>query len=141
MIIWLSLGQCAGITFFAELIVSILYGSAYAPTVGTLRLVVWYTTFSYLGAVRNIWILAEGKQKYLWIINLSGAGANVILNALMIPVWGINGAALASLITQIFTNVIISFLLKPIRPNAMLMLRGLNLRQLLPFITKRDSEL
>lgn len=141
VIIWLSLVQCAGITFFAELIVSILYGSAYAPTVGTLRLVVWYTTFSYLGAVRNIWILAEGKQKYLWIINLSGAGANVILNALMIPVWGINGAALASLITQIFTNVIISFLLKPIRPNAMLMLRGLNLRQLLPFITKRDSEL
>ncbi|MBQ8621380.1 MAG: flippase [Oscillospiraceae bacterium] len=141
VIIWLSLVQCAGITFFAELIVSILYGSAYAPTVGTLRLVVWYTTFSYLGAVRNIWILAEGKQKYLWIINLSGAGANVILNALMIPVWGINGAALASLITQIFTNVIISFLLKPIRPNAMLMLRGLDLRQLLPFITKRDSEL
>ena len=141
VIIWLSLVQCAGITFFAELIVSILYGSAYAPTVGTLRLVVWYTTFSYLGAVRNIWILAEGKQKYLWIINQSGAGANVILNALMIPVWGINGAALASLITQIFTNVIISFLLKPIRPNAMLMLRGLDLRQLLPFITKRDSEL
>ena len=141
VIIWLSLVQCAGITFFAELIVSILYGSAYAPTVGTLRLVVWYTTFSYLGAVRNIWILAEGKQKYLWIINLSGAGANVILNALMIPVWGINGAALASLITQIFTNVIISFLLKPIRRSFTLMLRGLDLRQLLPFITKRDSEL
>ena len=75
----------------------------------------WYTTFSYLGSVRNIWILAEGKQRYLWIINLSGALTNVVLNAVLIPVWGINGAAFASLVTQFFTNVVTGFIIKPIR--------------------------
>lgn len=126
VVIYLSLVQCVGISVFAELIVKILYGSEYAPAVGALRLVVWYTTFSYLGAIRDIWILAEGKQRYIWKINIIGASANVILNSLLIPMMGINGAALASLITQIFTNVILGFLLKPIRHQNRLMLRGLN---------------
>ena len=126
LIIYLSLLQCVAITVFSELIIYILYGSEYMEAANVLRLVVWYTTFSYIGSVRNIWILAEGKQKYLSVINLSGAGANVLLNYLLIPSMGIHGAALASLITQIFTNVIISYLIKPIRHNNTLMLKGLN---------------
>ena len=126
LIIYLSLLQCIVITVFSELIIYILYGSEYMEAANVLRLVVWYTTFSYIGSVRNIWILAEGKQKYLSVINLSGAGANVLLNYLLIPSMGIHGAALASLITQIFTNVFISYLIKPIRHNNTLMLKGLN---------------
>lgn len=131
LIIYLSLLQCIVITVFSELIIYILYGSEYMEAANVLRLVVWYTTFSYIGSVRNIWILAEGKQKYLSVINLSGAGANVLLNYLLIPSMGIHGAALASLITQIFTNVIISYLIKPIRHNNTLMLKGLNSKLLM----------
>ncbi len=126
IIIYLSLLQSVFITVFAGLMIRILYGVDYAPSVSALRLIVWYTTFSYVGSVRNIWILAEGKQKYLWVINLTGAAANVVLNYFLIPVMGIMGAALASLITQIFTNVIIGFILKPIRYNNRLMLKALN---------------
>ncbi len=126
IIIYLSLLQSVVITVFSKLIIHILYGSAYDPSINALRLIVWYTTFSYLGSVRNIWILAEDKQKYLWIINLSGAAANVLLNYFLIPVMGIMGAALASLVTQIFTNVIIGFIIKPIRYNNTLMFRALN---------------
>ena len=41
------------------------------------------------------------------------------------------GAAIASLITQFFTNVIIGFVFKPIRENNRLMLKGLDPRVLL----------
>lgn len=126
IIIYLSLLQSVFITVFAGLIIRILYGVDYAPSVSALRLIVWYTTFSYVGSVRNIWILAESKQKYLWVINLTGAAANVVLNYFLIPVMGILGAALASLITQIFTNVIIGFIIKPIRYNNRLMIKALN---------------
>ena len=118
--------QCVFISLFSGIIIRILYGAAFGEAVNALRIVVWYTTFSYLGAVRSIWILAENKQKYLWGINLSGAVANILLNAVLIPVLGICGAALASLITQIFTNVIIGFILRPIRHTNTLMLRSLN---------------
>lgn len=134
IIIYASLLQSIIISIFSGLIIHILYGEAYAPAVSVLRLVVWYTTFSYLGAVRNIWILAEGKQKYLWIINLSGAITNVILNYILIPIMGIMGAALASLITQIFTNVVLGFIIKPIRYNNSLMLYALDVRLLIQFV-------
>ena len=126
IIIYLSLLQSVVVTAFSGLIIRILYGADYAQSVNALRLIVWYTTFSYVGSVRNIWILAESKQKYLWVINLTGAAANVVLNYFLIPVMGIMGAALASLITQIFTNVIIGFIIKPIRYNNLLMMKALN---------------
>lgn len=128
VIIILALLQSCVITVFAKIIVNILYGAEYQCSIEALRIIVWYTTFSYLGAVRDIWILAENKQNYLWVINLSGATANVILNAVLIPIYGVNGAALASLVTQIFTNVIMGWIIRPIRPNNRLMLQSLNMR-------------
>lgn len=129
IITYLSLLQSLGITVLAKPIIIILYGEAYAPAIMALRVIVWYTTFSYFGSVRNIWILAESKQKYLWIINLSGAIMNILLNLIFIPIWGIVGAAAASLVTQIFTNVVVGFIIKPIRHNNLLMWQGLDVRR------------
>ena len=126
IVIYLSLLQSLLITLLSGLIVRILYGSDYAAAVPALRIVAWYTTFSYIGSVRNIWILAEGKQKYLLFINMFGAVANVALNFLLIGKFGINGAAFASLITQIFTNVVIGFIFKDIRQNNYIMLKSLS---------------
>ena len=128
VIILLALLQSAVIAVLAKPIIWILYGAKYGASVDALRIIVWFSTFSYLGAVRDIWILAEKKQKYLWMINLSGATANVILNAILIPIYGVNGAAAASLITQIFTNVIMGWILRPIRPSNRLMFQSLNLK-------------
>ena len=126
IIIYMALCQSIVITSCAKPIVSILYGEAYLDAVPALQIVVWYTAFSYLGSARNIWILAENKQNYLWMINLSGALMNVLLNFLSIPKWGIVGAAAASLITQIFTNFFVSYIIRPISYNNMLILRSLN---------------
>lgn len=126
IIIYLSLTQSTVMTVLAPIIIRILYGTQYSASVSALQIVVWYTTFSYLGAARNIWILAEEKQKYLWEINLFGALANILLNALLIPIIGINGAALASLITQFLTNIVTGYIFSPIRGVNSILLRGLN---------------
>ena len=130
VIIYLSLLQSVMMTLLARMIVLILYGSAYSPSINALRIVVWYTTFSYMGSVRNIWILANDLQRYLWKINMAGALANVLLNALLIPCFGINGAAAASLMTQFFTNVIVGYIIQPIRDNNRLMLESLRPKHL-----------
>ena len=57
---------------------------------------------------------------------MSGALANVAINIALIPVIGINGAAIASLTTQFFTNVIVGYIIKDIRPNNAIMVRSLN---------------
>lgn len=136
VVIYLSLAQSVVMTALAGVIIRILYGAAYDPSAGALRIVVWYTTFSYLGSVRNIWILANNKQRYLWIINLIGALANVLLNAILIPLIGIYGAATASLVTQFFTNVIVEYLIRPITPNNRIMLNSLHPKYLLEAFKK-----
>lgn len=126
IVIYLSLAQCVVITVLARPIVGLTYGAEYSPAIPILRICSWYTAFSCLGVVRNIWVLAENKQQYLWIINLTGAIVNVVLNALLIPKFEGIGAAVASLISQFSMNVLMGFLLKPIRHNNRLMIRGCN---------------
>ena len=128
LIFYLSLLQSVGFCFLARPIVGLLYGSAYRQAVPVLQILIWNTAFSYMGVLRNIWILAEKQQHLLWIINLSGVVLNVLLNALAIPFWGAWGAALASVLTQLFTNFLLGFLLKPLRPNNRLLLAGFDPR-------------
>lgn len=122
----LSLAQSIGMTLLAQPIVYVLYGAEYSRAAVILAVAVWYVTFGHYGSVRNIWILAESKQKYLTRINVIGAVANIVLNFCLIPIWGAIGAAVASVITQFFTNVIIGFIFKPIQRNNYLMVKGLN---------------
>lgn len=129
-----SLAQSVGMTVLAKPLVFLLYGADYSKTAGILAVAVWYNTFGHYGSVRNIWILAEGKQKYLTGINVAGALANVVLNFVLIPICGAVGAAIASVITQFFTNVIIGFIFKPIRRNNYLMIKGLNPRVLFELV-------
>ena len=107
-------------------VVDILYVAQYTASIPVLQVLIWYTTFSYIGATRDVWILAHNKQNLLWIVNLSGAVINVIVNYLLIPIWGAIGAAAASLLSQFFTNVIMGYVIAPLRPNNKLMLESLN---------------
>lgn len=127
IVVYLSLIQCVVIVFLSGIIINITYGEEFIDAVPVLRILVWQTAFSYLGIVRDIWLLAEGKQKYLWSINLCGAVLNVILNLVFIPIIGIEGAAFASLLTQALVNVGIGFIFKPIKGNNKLLIQGLNI--------------
>lgn len=122
----LSLAQSVFMTVLAKPIVMILFGEEYAGAAVILAVAVWSVLFSEYGTVRNVWILAEEKQKHLVSINVAGALVNVVLNAALIPLWGAIGAAVATVITQFFTNVGIGFFFKPIRRNNYLILKSLN---------------
>lgn len=122
----ISLVQSVGMTLLAKPLVYLLFGVEYSGSAGILAVATWCVMFGYYGCVRNIWILAEEKQKHLTTINICGALANVVLNFYLIPLFGAIGAAIASVVTEFFTNVIIGFIFKPIRRNNYLMLRALN---------------
>ena len=113
------------ITVFAKIIVKMLYGNAYLPTVNPLRIITWYTAFSYLGLARNAWIVCKNKQKYLTPVYASAALANVVLNLIFIPLYGASGAAVASLIAQILTTLVIPFMIPALKENSKLMIEAI----------------
>lgn len=125
IVFYVSIVVSALFCIFGELVVWILYGDAYKSAVAPLRVITWFTAFSYLGVARNAWIVCEDKQKYLKYIYISSALLNVVLNFVFIPVWGATGAAVASLVTQVVTTLVVPFFIKDIRRNSILMIEAI----------------
>ena len=115
-------------TVFGPFVIKLLYGEAYLPAIAPLRIVTWYCAFSYLGVARNAWIVSENKQKYLKYMYSSAAVINIVLNYLLIPKFASSGAAAASLITQVFTSMILPLIFKDMRKNVKLMVDAILLR-------------
>jgi O-antigen/teichoic acid export membrane protein len=67
-------------------------------------------------SVGSVWyiVLMTGHQKIRLISILASAIINIVLNYLLIPTMGIDGAALASMVSTIFINIIGFFVVKHI---------------------------
>ena len=126
IITYLAILQGIAFSVLTKWIVYILYGVEFMEAVPVLRILAWQVPFSFMGKIRNVWILAEEKQNCLWKINLLGALLNVAINYLLIPIWGAGGAAAASLLTQIFTNYLLGFVYLPIKHNGILLMKGIS---------------
>lgn len=130
IVFYVACGVSVLFLLLGEPVVEILYGKAYLPAAGVLKMVTWYTAFSFLGVARNAWIVSEGCQRYLKYMYGVAAVLNVALNCLLIPLWGAVGAAAASLITQIATSILLPLCFRPMRPNAKMMIDAICLRGL-----------
>lgn len=132
IVFYIAAAVSAIICLLARPIIVLLYGSSYLPAVQPLRVIIWYTAFSYLGVARDIWIVCQNLQRYLKYLYISAAIINIALNVVLIPLWNASGAAAASLITQLSTVLLLPALIRPLRPNAKLMLDAILLRGALP---------
>ncbi len=112
------LGLLVGLAvqLFGGLAVAILYGKEYMSAVPVLKLLIWSTTFAMIGVARNIWSVAEDKNKYSKNYTICGGIFNLIFNALTIPAWGIFGAAVSTLGAQIVVALVSPLLWKDTRP-------------------------
>jgi len=125
IVFYVSIFVSLGYLVFGQFLVNLFYGEAYLPAVNVLKIITFYTSFSYLGVARNVWIVSEGKQKYLKYMYLCAAVSNIVLNAFLIPSFGVSGAAMASLITQMLTSIGLPMCFKEMRPNGKLMLEAI----------------
>ena len=114
-IIWLSIAAGVFFSVFSNLIIRIIYGSDYLAAVPVLMILIWSRLFSLIGTTRTIWMICEDQAKYVkWFIGL-GALINVVLNFIMIPVIGAQGAAIATLITEFVSSFLIVAFVKDTR--------------------------
>lgn len=131
LVIYGALAYGSVLFFGSKLIVALLYGKEYEASIPVLRILAWQTGISFAGSVRNIWLLAEEKQGYLWKINMIGAMLNIILNLVLIPGHGAEGAAIATVISQGITNLLLCGLFKPLRSHIKILVQGLNPKHVL----------
>lgn len=112
----LSFAIALTISIISSPIIKILYGQSYDDASMVLSIQIWASIFVFSGVTSSRWFLIENLQKYSFYRTLAGAIINVILNYYLIPRYGINGAAWATLISQAVASVLFNALNKKTRP-------------------------
>lgn len=130
IILWIMNVYALILFVFGRIAILVLYGNDYMPALPTLKVLIWSYGLSYVGTLRNIWLICEGKRKYATIFSVIGATLNIILNYFMIAQWGIVGAAIATVITQGVTTFVAPFIFKDTRRFSVLLIEGLCLRNI-----------
>lgn len=127
LLVWLAIGVAATFTFYSHVIILALYGPRYAAAAEVLSIHTWAGVLVSLGVCGGIWITNEGVLKYSMYQTVAGAAVNIILNLVLIPRFGIIGAAVASCAGQFASVMLIIAVLPRTRR-----LSGLQLASLIP---------
>ena len=128
MMVWGSLLVAIPTSFLADWFIQVLYGAIFQEAAVVLKIYIWTFVFVSLGVASSHWLVAENLEKYALLRSLLGAIINITLNWYMIPIYGITGAAYATLITQLFVSYLFFGLSKHTRNSFMLSTRALSFR-------------
>lgn len=127
--IWfLNVCWSLAISLFSYWVVLLLYGAEYMGARKALIIVVWYSGISSLGSLTQVYLATENKNKYINYFALAGLVTDVALNALLIPHFGITGAAVATLATYCVIHIVMPLVIKDTREAAVLILQGMIFR-------------
>lgn len=138
ILFYICVGYGLFITIFSKQVILLLYGEKYLSSATALSIMVWYTTFTYFGTANQIYFVAEEKEKWVPIIALIGTVLNIFMDYLLIPTFGINGAAFATLITQFGSNFLLLLLVKDFRPLISDIIGGILVRDVISFKKEKN---
>ena len=105
-----------GFTILPSVLISILYGNDYLEATNALIILGWVGLFANIGTARSIWLVAKNLHPYSKYFTLMGAALNVLMNGLLIPIYGICGAAIATVMSQVCVQFVFPLFFRETRP-------------------------
>jgi O-antigen/teichoic acid export membrane protein len=124
VLIWTALGVAIPMTFFANNVIVLLYGSKYAGAGAVLAIHIWTAVFIFYSFGKSIFIQCENMQLYSFVTTALSAAVNVVLNILWISKYGVIGSALATLCAQITGALILPSVTQKDRINVKLFFKA-----------------
>lgn len=112
------------IYFFAEDLITLLYGLQYQSAGYLLSLFALRLFFSNMGVGKSVFIVNESLFKYSLVTVIIGAITNITLNYLLIPRYAAVGSVLASMISFTVSIFIVDLFFQKTRENQWLMFKG-----------------
>ena len=128
---WAAITIAVAMTFLSGWVVDLLYGSQYDQAGGVLMIHTWAGIFVFLGVVSGKWFLTENLQILAFWRVFSGMIMNILLNILLIPKYGIQGAAVATLLSYFTAALLFDLFTTKTRKVFFMKLNSLNLKRIL----------
>lgn len=92
---------------FAEQIISLIYGKAeYGPAIPILKFFAVIVFIRFFAETFGLMLTTSNRQKSRMIIVLVATIINLVMNLILIPIYGIKGAAVTSLVTNLFVAIL-----------------------------------
>ena len=104
-------------------IINLLFGSQFTEAANVVRIYAWAGIAVSIGTVASYYLLNENYVKLSLFSSIVGMASNVLLNIVFIPIYGISGAALATLISYALVPASLVFF-KETRPQLILIARA-----------------
>ena len=117
------------ITIFSKHIIGLLYGEEYIDASLVLSIYMWSGIFIGLALARNTYLITTDRVKLDMNFNIIGAVFNIGLNIWLIPMLGLNGAAIATLISYCIYGFLSTFIFKSVRHIAFMQIKSLFLKK------------
>jgi O-antigen/teichoic acid export membrane protein len=111
LLTWLAIGIAVPVTIFSSQIIQLLFGSEFSSASPVLTIYIWAGVAVFLGVASSQYLINENLTKLSFNRNLMGMLLNVILNLILIPNYGIIGAAIATVIS--YSSIIFMLSLHP----------------------------
>ncbi|MCC6177942.1 MAG: flippase [Chloroflexi bacterium] len=85
----------------ADQIIDLLFGASYAPAAPALAILIWVVPLMFTSELLGYVVVVGGAEGRVARAVMASTGLNVALNLLLIPQFGLIGAALMTLITEL----------------------------------------
>lgn len=107
IIAFIAIPAATGLFLLAPEAIELLFGDMFMPAARTLRIFsILIIVYAFGNLMCYQMMICSGNEKKHVVVLACAAGMNVILNALFIPKFQHDGAAIASVITELLINII-----------------------------------
>jgi PST family polysaccharide transporter len=137
LMVWMSVAIALPMTFLSTFIVIALCGSAYAEAGPILAIHIWASVFVFLGVASSQWFVAENRQILSFQRTILGAFINIALNYILIPSFGVLGAAYSTVVAQACVCLFYDLLQKETRTMFAMKLKSFNPLYLYDYLLKK----
>ena len=119
IVLLLAIPGCLGLILVADELTALLFGVQFAPAATTIRILAVFTIVKGVGDLLCYQaVISSGNENKLITSRILAGIANVIFNALLIPRFAHNGAAIASVISELIVNgILLRYALTIVKPN------------------------
>lgn len=122
---FLALCICVCVYFISPWFIDLLYGDNYSEASAIIRVHIFASLFIYMRALLSLWLVSEKYAEFSLFSQVSGAVSNIILNLILIPMYGAMGAAVATLISYSVTSYFCLFIFKRTRRIGIMMTKSI----------------
>ena len=121
---WIGVAVAVVLAAVGPLAIRLLFGPGFAESGTVLRIQLAALPFVFMAAVYSKWIIAEGHLVASLVRHVAGAAVNIAANLALIPVLGIVGAAIATVVSYVLASYVTCFFGRSMRPAGAQMTRA-----------------